>query len=173
MPPAGREGARGARPGLERRGAPPPRPPARVRPNFLPRPRPAPSAALRASRRSVRGPRRPLPPLRQPPRGTPAGAPSPQARHPPRPAAREDAVAPGMASLALWPVAPEEGKGSWEVARARGSRTPRFQSARGSVRLPRLQRRASQLCPARGGRRGVRGQTDSWFRIGALPAQVG
>lgn len=59
-------GARGAA-GIGAPRSPAPQP-ARVRPNFLPRPRPAPSAALRSSCRSVRGPRRPLPPLRQPPR---------------------------------------------------------------------------------------------------------
>lgn len=46
---------------------------------------------------------------------TPAAGPEPPPRplRPPRPppAAREDAAAPGMASPALWPVAPEEGKG--------------------------------------------------------------
>lgn len=88
--PGGR--GRGARPGLERRGAPPPARP-RVRPNFpLPAPRPQRRAPRLAAQSGRAAPPAPAAPAAD--RGTPAGAPSPQARRPARPVAREDAVAP-------------------------------------------------------------------------------
>lgn len=77
-----------------------------------------------------------------------------------------------MALLALWPVAPEEGKGSPAVARVRGSRTQRSRRARGSACPPRPPRGASQLCPAWGTRtdrlpiQDRRSPSSSWLRVG-------
>jgi hypothetical protein len=77
LPPAGREGARGARPGLEHRGAPPPHParPTQTQLSPPPAPRPQRLAPLRAqsagrAARSRCSRRRPLP-------GVPHPEPSP------------------------------------------------------------------------------------------------
>lgn len=108
--PAGREGARGAagigapRAPLAARASPTPlSPPARARPA----PRSAPLAAQSAGRR-----RRPLPPLRRHRGARPPGpSPRPGAR-PARPPGKMRLL-PEWLLLLLWPVAPEEGKGSW------------------------------------------------------------
>lgn len=137
-------GARGAA-GLERRGAPPP-PAAESDPTFSPAraPPPAPRSLLALSpRAAVRRPGRP--PGGQP--GAPALGPLP----PPGPAplaAREDAAAPGMAAPALWPVAPEEGKGSGAATRA-GSGTRRA-GVRGAPPAHAAPSLSSQLCGAWG-----------------------
>lgn len=166
---------------MERRGAPPPRPPARVRPNFLPRPRPAPSAEIGSSRsvragraacsrrsgshRTARQPRVPRPQARLRPARDPSRS--------PRSAAREDAAAPGMASLALWSVAPEEGKGKpgWSgSAGVRNAKVPECEGLRALA--PPLARRVPTLRRAADAdRQTPRPRTGallgpSWLRVG-------
>lgn len=156
---------------MERRGAPPP---ARVRLNFLPRPRPAPSAALRSapqsegraarSRRSASRPAARQPGALAPRPGSGLTRDSPCQ---PRSASREDAAAPGMASLALWPLASKEGKGgrvaeqAWGPGR-KGPRVPGVQCVR-----PVPSAECPNFAQLEGG-----GQTPR-FRTDALPEQVG
>lgn len=110
-------------------------------------PRPAPAA----SPTQLSPPPAPRPPRRRAPRAQSAG----RRRSAAQAAAREDAAAPGMAPLALWPVAPEEGKGSGAATRS-GSGTRRSRSARGSRSPPH-----PQPAPPNFARRGGRRQTDS------------
>lgn len=147
--------------------SPPPAPrPQRRSPLLSPlSPRAAPPAPAASAATPRLRPQARLPFARDPPR-------------PPRPASREDAAAPGMASLALWPVALEEGKGCPAVARALGSGTQRCQSARGSVRPPRLPLGASELCAAWGTRtdrfpfQDRRSPRSSWLRVRGTGARV-